>query len=272
MLDYTKAALRETWTAFKKTIYVCSVVIQAVYIAYLIYALIAQTGFLVANVILLALSLVYFVFFLMITKGGRDPEAEKFKEVKRHGSTVYKWSKRAVTLVTLGLTVYGLFTAVKNTTPLSIIFTALMIVGWLLSTIFDILSMIVASYGKLIFEGFEADLDNMKKPVTTVTNFFKRVTGQEVEPAKEPTKRQLRLKEKVEAYQAEKAQQKRDKKERRKQDKLNKKQQAKEQKRSEKVELALIKKADKAQKHAKRNIKQLPAPTDEEIAATEEQN
>lgn len=57
-----------------------------------------------------------------------------------------------------------------------------MIVGWILQIIFEVLIKILTNRVNFILEGLEADLDNMLKPVRSVGNFFKKVTGKEVAP------------------------------------------------------------------------------------------
>lgn len=269
MLDYTKAAIRQTLSDLKKTNYIRNVATQIIYIAYLIYVLIVQTGFLAANIVLLVLSAAYLAFFLIVTDAGKDPDGKKFKDLKKNGATVFVWSKRAIRLVTLGMTVYGICTTLERVTPFSIVLTAMMIVGWILQIVFEILIKILTNRVQFILEGLEADLDSLLKPVKTVGNFFKKMTGQEVEALKEPTKNQLKLKEKVEAYRAERKEKLEQAKERRKQEKLNKKQQAQEQKQAEKLENAHIKQEEKLAKRQEKNLLPPPSEETEELAISD---
>lgn len=249
MLDYTKMAIKQTISDLKRTDYIRNVATQIIYIIYLVYTLIAGAGYLALNVILLVISTSYFVFFLTMTSLGKTPEG---KTVKKTGTKVYVWCKRLIKLFTLGLTVYGICTAVERVSALSVILAALMIVGWCLQIIFEVLIKILTNRVNFILEGLEADLDNMLKPVRSVGNFFKKVTGKEVAPPKELTKNQLRLKEKVEAYRAEQKRKKAEEKIRREVEREAAKQTAKEQKREQKnsvrLETKLLKEADKQKK------------------------
>lgn len=249
MLDYTKMAIKQTISDLKRTDYIRNVATQIIYIIYLVYTLIVGTGYLALNIILLVISISYFVFFLTMTSLGKTPEG---KTVKKAGTRVYVWCKRLIKLFTLGLTVYGICTAAERVSALSVILAALMIVGWCLQIIFEVLIKILTNRVNFILEGLEADLDNMLKPVRSVGNFFKKVTGKEVTPQKEPTKNQLRLKEKVEAYRAEQKQKKAEEKIRREAEREAAKQTAKEQKREQKnsvrLETKLLKEADKQKK------------------------
>ena len=264
MLDYTKMAIKQTVSDLKKTDYIRNVATQIIYIIYLIYTLIVGTGILALNIVLLVISTSYFVFFLTMTSAGKTPEG---KNVKKTGTAVYVWTKRLIKLFTLGVAVYGICTAVERVSAVSVILAALMIVGWILQIIFEVLIKILTNRVNFILEGLEADLDNMLKPVRSVGNFFKKVTGKEVAPPKELTKNQLKLKEKVELYRAEQKKKKEEERLRREAEKSAARQLAKEQKRDEKqsvrIESRLLRAAEKQQKSTERETrraeKELPS-------------
>lgn len=264
MLDYTKMAIKQTVSDLKKTDYIRNVATQIIYIIYLIYTLIVGTGILALNIVLLVISTSYFVFFLTMTSAGKTPEG---KNVKKTGTAVYVWTKRLIKLFTLGVAVYGICTAVERVSAVSVILAALMIVGWILQIIFEVLIKILTNRVNFILEGLEADLDNMLKPVRSVGNFFKKVTGKEVAPPKELTKNQLKLKEKVELYRAEQKKKKEEERLRREAEKSAARQLAKEQKRDEKqsvrIESRLLRAAEKQQKstekETRRAEKELPS-------------
>ena len=197
MLDYTKMAIKQTIADLKRTDYVRNIITQLVYIFYLVYTLIVRTGYFAFNIALLALSVAYLIFFLVMTSCGKSPEG---KQVKRVTTGIFVWCKRLIKLFTLGLTIYGICTAVEHVSAVSVILAALMIVGWLLQIVFEVLIKILTNRVTLITDALEADIDNIIKPFKTVGNFFKKVTGHEVPPPKEPTKNQLKLKEKIEAF------------------------------------------------------------------------
>ena len=64
MLDYTKAAFHQVLTDLKKVAHGLNVVLQVVYISYLIYALGTGMGNPIVNGVLLGLTCAYFLFFL----------------------------------------------------------------------------------------------------------------------------------------------------------------------------------------------------------------
>jgi hypothetical protein len=73
----------------------------------------------------------------------------------------------------------------------------MMIVAWILEIVFGVIAKIFISRIHLFTTGFETDMENLKKPVTTVSNFFKKLSGQDVPPAPVPTKQQLILEKQV---------------------------------------------------------------------------
>ena len=263
MLDYTKMAIRQTIADLKRVDYIRNVATQIVYIVYLIYNLAAGAGYLALNIVLLVLAAAYFVFFLTVTSLGKTPEG---KTLKKTGTAVYVWCRRLIKLFTLGLTVYGICTAVGHVSALSVILAALMIVGWCLQIIFEVLIKILTNRVNFILEGLEADLDNMLRPVRSVGNFFKKIAGKEVKPEKELTKNQLRLKEKVEAYRAEQKRKKAEEKIRREvartAAKQSEKERLKREKRSVRIENKLLKAAKKREKEDEQNTKILPVPAE----------
>ena len=251
MLDYTREAFKKTVEDLKRVFYILNVTVQCVYIAYLVYTLIVGTGFFAVNLALLVLSVAYLGFFLVTTAFGKTPEGKIYRKI---GKRVYKWCKRALKLFTIGVTVYGICNAVNRVSPLAVIFTAMMIVGLLLQVVFEILISIVSKRAKMFLEGFEADVNAILKPARSVGNFFKRMTGQEVEPEKELTENQLLLKERVDEAREEKRQLRATEKEERKALREAQKERAKELKKSVALEKKLLKNAAKKNKTAETEV------------------
>ena len=223
MLDYTKAALKKTVEDFKKLDYIRNICTQAVDIAYLIYAWIAGAGLLWANIALFSLAAAYFAFFLIATAGVPDGA----KRLKKRVRDVFFACKQTVKLFTLGVMIYGIYATTTHVTPLSVILSALMIVGWVLQVIFEVVFRFFLSKAYLIMAGMEADYEQITKPVKTVGNFFKKLAGKEVEPEKQKSKHRVWLDKKVAESKAEKkerkAEEKRAKKDAKKQKREDKK-------------------------------------------------
>ena len=213
MLDYTKAAVKKTVDDFKRLDYIRNIVTQVLYIGSLIYVIVAASGALWANILLLALSAAYFVFFLVITAGEKSKAKKKAKKL---ATKIFKRCKQLVKLLTTIVMVYGVCVTTKNVTPFAVVLAAFMIVGWLLQIVFDIIFHLFIKKANLLIEGVKADMQTAVKPVKSVGNFFKKLTGKKVEPEPEKNKERIWLDNKVAENKAERAEQKRLEKERRK--------------------------------------------------------
>lgn len=243
MFDYTKTAVNKIVADFKKFFHRFSVCAQIVYIAYLIYALFANTELWIINTILLVISVAYFIFFLIATAKDAD------KKLKKRVKTIFTRCKQVIKLFTLGVMLYGIWQTSTHVDPLSVILTALMIVGWVLQILFEVIFTFFLNKVNFVWEAVQADREEITKPVKNIGNFFKRITGKEIEEEKEPTKNRLLLDGMVEEYREKKSEEKNAKKRAKKQAKLE-----------EKI----------AKKQAKKKNKRVPAPI-EELASAEDE-
>ena len=190
MMDYTKAAFNQVLTDLKKAAHGFSVTMNVAYIAYLLYALITGMGNPIVNGGLLGLTCAYFLFFLCVTSFGKTPDGKALSDGVK---AFYKWCKRLIKLYTLGVAVYGIYTATAHVELFSVLLTACMILFWVLDIAFELLVKYATARINLIVEGIKTDVDNVVKPFRTTGNFFKKLVGKEVEPEKEPTKQRLFL-------------------------------------------------------------------------------
>ena len=283
MFDYTQAAAKQIAADFQKVLYIISVCSQAVYIVYLLYALFAGAGVLWVNIVLLAISSAYFAFFLITTKCGRHPSGAKAKIIQKTGKRVYKYCKMLLKIYPLALTIYGFYQTTEKVSFFALLLVCFMIIGWILQIVFEVIGAIFTNRFALIMDGVKADVEEIKRPVTAVGNFFKKITGKEVETPKEPTKNQLKLREK-EQFRAERKEkrelQKQELIEKRKQKKIDEKAQKEAQKQEKEdrkaaiaIENKLLKSAEKQEKSAQKQEKRLqkkalPAPPAEDTATS----
>ncbi|MBE7077611.1 MAG: hypothetical protein E7377_02765 [Clostridiales bacterium] len=207
MLDYTIAAFNKTKEDFKKATWIGTCAMQIFYIIYLVYALITKAGYLWANIILLALSVGYFAFFLVM----------KFHELKKGfkklGKRIYKYSKLAVNTLTLGGTILTLATSeMTEIQPLSLVLLTLTIITWVLQAVLELATPILEKRLDFMITALQADWENIIKPFRATGNFFKKIVGKEVEEEAAPTKTRQLLDKLVEERREKKAQEKLDKK------------------------------------------------------------
>lgn len=190
MLDYTKAALQKIADDFKRLVYFFNVVTQIAYMAYLTYAIFAGMGILWINITLAAIAMGYFVFFMIVTQGKALYVKQNLHVVVQR---IFKISKLLLKFFTIGVMLYGIYNTTQNVTPFGVILSAMMIVGWLLQLIFEVIGSILTSRFQLLVAAIEADKEELSKPVKAVGNFFKKLTGKEVEPEKEKEKSKSRI-------------------------------------------------------------------------------
>lgn len=141
-------------------------------IGYYIFALITKIGNFWINVVLLSLISLYSLFELITIN--KDLKTTK-KVVKR----VYKWLKIAIKAFTLGVAIYGLYTAANNVTAISIVLTTLMIIMWVLETILEIVIEVISKEAELLIAGWKKDMEIIKQPATKVGNFFRKLKGED---------------------------------------------------------------------------------------------
>ncbi|MBQ8291258.1 MAG: hypothetical protein IJX88_01935 [Clostridia bacterium] len=219
MLDYTKAAFNKTVEDIKKCTFLFSIVAHVFTIAYLLYTIIARSGALWANIALLAITVAYFVFFLILSRG----ETSKTKKrVKSTVTRIFKRCKLFIKFLTLAVLVYGVYVTAGNVQPLSVVLLAFTLVGWVLQVLLEIVSTVIERRVKFFLEALEADWQTMTAPIKTAGNFFKRLSGKEIEEAPEPTKNRLILDQMVAAAKEKKAEEKKAAKQAKREEKLRK--------------------------------------------------
>lgn len=218
MLDYTKAAIKKTVDDFKRVDFYRNVLTQLLYILYLSYALCTNAGKQWANIPLLILSVAYFIFFMIMSHG---ETSKKKKQTKTIVTRIFKRCKQLIKLLTLIVMLYGIYATTQRVSPFSVILSAMMIVGWILQIVFEIILRIFVGRVQFIFEGLEADYEKLVQPAKTVGNFFKRLTGQPVEPEKARSKNKLWLDKKLAQNKAEKAAKREEKRRAKKQAKID---------------------------------------------------
>lgn len=218
MLDYTKAAIKKTVDDFRRVDYVRNLITQILYIFYLAYALFTGAGNFWANAVLGVLSLAYFIFFLIVTTGKISKAKSKTQKTV---ALIFTRCKQLIKLFTLGVMLYGIYATTTHVTALSVILSALMIVGWILQLVFEVVFKFFINRAQFILEGMEADYEALVKPVKTVGNFFKKMAGKEIEQPKEPSKARQWLDKKVAQTKSEKVEKKKEEKRRKKQEKTD---------------------------------------------------
>ena len=244
MLDYTQAAFKKILHDFKKLRIFITVGVHLLSIAYLVYALCTDTGFFVANIILLSLTASYFVFFIIMESKYHS------KGLKKRVKNFYGWSKRLIKLPVLGIAVYGLALSKTDFDPLSFLITLLMIIGWILDILFYFVIRFIEIEKAYLLDGLHRDAEEIP--------LFGHKISNSIPLSENAEENYERLSPFVAQVQAERKVQMQVKEEHRLNEKARKKQ-AKKDEKSRK----------KAEKKARKQGVSLPINDEEEIAATE---
>lgn len=235
MFDYTRSVFTKTLNDLKKLAFLFAIGLQVLQIGYLVYALIIGSGVLAANIVLLAISTAYLVFIIYIHCNTIK------KEMKKLLKNIYRWSKRAIKLFTLGVSIYGLYITASDTITvkslLSIVLLIFMLLAWVFDVLLSLVILLIEQRKNMFFDAMKMDFE----PVFKAKNFFDKVRGREVEDELVSTKMRSKLDLLRDEFRKERTQAKLTKKAERKAEKA----------------------AKKAEKKGKGEILELPANTED---------
>ena len=210
MLDYTIVATQKTVDDIKKFSFITALFTQALYIDYLIYAIIMGVGFIWLNIPLLVISSAYFIFFL----AANGKSGKKIKSAKKSAAHGYKILKITAASFNLAVLLYSIWAFPDEVKPISIVLATLMTLVLVLNVFFEMLSVFAERRLNLFITALKADLELITKPVTGAQNFIRKIRGEEpIEDNSEPTGMRKMLDQRVEARRAERLVQRRDKRE-----------------------------------------------------------
>ena len=210
MLDYTIVATKKTVEDIKRFALVFSILTQLLYIGYLVYALAIGLGFTWLNIPLLAVSLAYFVIYIVI----RGKSGRRAKDVEWSARHSFKLIKISAASFNLAVLLYSIWAFPEEVKPIAIVFATLMTVVWVLQLVCELVSVFAEKRMALFMEALKADLEGVTKPIAGAQNFVRKLRGEEpVVNDNEPTRQRKMLDERVFEYRAEKREKKREKRE-----------------------------------------------------------
>ncbi len=231
MFDYTMTAVEKIKKDFQTIMFACSVLVQGLYVAYLIAALFSCAGNPIVNGILLGLCAPYLIFYIVMFWR----ESKGAKKTKKTVEWFYRRSKQMVKFYTLAASIYAIWLTGGNANHFTVLITAFMLVSFVLEILLEIVYKLVVDRLHLLVEGFKTDI----APAIKTVNFFKKLKGEEIEPEEEgKNKHREWLDKNVKNFRAQRAEEKAAKQRALKEKKAAKKQAEKE----EKQRLALEKK------------------------------
>lgn len=197
MFDYTKASMAIVLDDIKKYAKMFKRFSLGFTTGYFVYVIVMQVGILAVNIILAMLFLTYTIFEFLTFK-------DASKEVKRLIRKSYKILNLTIRLITLGALIYGIYTATREISALSILFATLMIVLWVLQVFLEIFVHILENKVDLVVAGWNKDMEDLKKPITDIGRVVKKIKGEKLPPPPEKSKEIIRLEKKIEELEKEK--------------------------------------------------------------------
>lgn len=182
MLKYTTSSIRDTYDFIKQAIFIFDTIFQVFYIGYLIFRIWTKTGFLALNIILLTITLFYFVYNLVTNREFYTDEQKKQRSVIRNISKIIK---RLVNFTVIGLAVYRLYIDGSQVDNITMLLTVIMILGFVFSVVFDLLIMLIDRRSKLIEASIYYDAELFRENHALITKFLRmnKVDIEEIFPS-----------------------------------------------------------------------------------------
>jgi hypothetical protein len=173
MLEYTKAVFNQTIDDLKRISLVASFATQGVYIAYLVYAISVNVGRLYINIPLLVISLAYLVFTIVME---RKTERRSNSKIRTKAKEAYRIAKYVILLPALISSVITLATLKSDHVTFSLLFTVMMILGYVLSILMLVITKVVENRFALFMVAIKADFE----PVMNAYNTFRKFKGERI--------------------------------------------------------------------------------------------
>ena len=177
MLTNTRATFDKIFMDFKRFSYYFSIVFNCVYILVMVYALVVGAGNLHINITLLLGAVAYFVFFVL-TYWTNEKNKEK-KAVRR----IYRCFKLLMSCISLSITVYGLYIATEEVNIISVLLAALSFISWIFGIVTTVIIEFVESRREMLLAALAMDFEKVSKPVNTISNAVRKITGKEPKEA-----------------------------------------------------------------------------------------
>lgn len=194
MIKYTKAAIDVVIRDIKILSNILKYLTIILSLAYYIYALIAQVGNSVVNIVLISLIGCFLVFELITIK------IDINKITKRVIRRIYRWSKLIIKASVLAATLYSLYLTSLTTNGLTIVLSTLTIIFFIIQLIVELLRFLFERYKDLLLDAVKQDIDNFKenasKPVENIVNVTRKIFHKEpvdIYPISKKSKRILKL-------------------------------------------------------------------------------
>ena len=179
MLNYTFAALKKSIDDVKRASFLINILVNALYIIYLVYAIAVGSGNPILNAALCALTVVFFVSYIVTSLD------EKKKNAKKIVKVTYKRVKIFIDAFSLAIALYSIYIAAERATVIAILLTVASLIGWIAKVACSIITKFLEARVELIFAAFQVDF----APIYKMLNAYKLVIGDELKDEVSPEMR-----------------------------------------------------------------------------------
>ena len=180
MLTNTRATFDKIFTDFKRISYYMGILLNSVYLFTMIYAIALDRGSLYLNIAMLAAAVGYLVFYLFTFWKNEKVNKSQKKKTKR----IYRFARLIMSCVSLAITVYGLYIATEKVTVISLLLAAMSIISWIFGVTTAFIIEFIESRKNMIVTALAMDFEPITKPVNTISNAVRKITGKEPQEPK----------------------------------------------------------------------------------------
>jgi hypothetical protein len=178
MFKYTRAAATKIKEDLSLLSHLYTVIMQIILLAYFIVALLLPKGYFTVNIIGIAVTAFYLVFYL-ISYYSSDRIGAGHRRLVKTVVKIIKLSLSAFTLATILYSVLMASTAFTDgVTPFTLVTAPLMIIVWVLQVVVELIKYYATAKIELFVDGLRMDVEKVAEPITRIENKIHRFFGE----------------------------------------------------------------------------------------------
>ena len=172
MFDNTRYAFDKLKKDLRIISWIFTYGLNVVLIAYYIFALVADKGNLIANIILLCVTVLSIVLSIIYNKIKLTRRTKQgIKKGKRFAKIVSLLTKAYILVCTL----YAMYVATSDVNPIEIILATILILLWIISVFAEMASLFVEIEKNRILDGLKKDFEPVLKVKDAITDTVENV-------------------------------------------------------------------------------------------------
>lgn len=179
MFKYTRATINKTIAEFKLFSRIFKYLYIILNFIYLTYKLITDNSNFIFYIVLLSIFIVYATFSILIDFDKR------FKKAKRISRRIFKITNIFFKMIIIVTNILCIYKASSNFTAMTIILLLLTILLWIMQVTIEIFIYVFESKKDLLIDAIKEDFKGIVKPVSSVSNFIKKIKGEDIDEKEE---------------------------------------------------------------------------------------